>query len=84
MMISVTPEDRLAQIRRDRADYDRARERLFRHIAEALAEGAELPEDRKRELGPSAIGRAASFTREYISKIRDGRHEDAPATSDGP
>ena len=75
-MIDVTPEDRLAQISKDRADYARARDRLFRHIKEALDEAAGLPEAEKRKLGPSAIGRAASFTREYISKIRDGRPDD--------
>ena len=72
-MIYVTPEERLAQIHRDRADYDRARSRLFRHIGEALDEGEALPKPERRKLGPSAIGRAAGFTREYISKIRDGR-----------
>ena len=73
MMITVEPADRLEQLRKDRADYDRARERLFRHIGEALADAEALSGDRKRELGPSAIARATSFTREYIAKIRDGR-----------
>jgi hypothetical protein len=72
MMIAMTPDERLAQIARARADYDRARERLFRNISEALSESASLPEGEKRKLGPSAIARAASFTREYIAKIRDG------------
>jgi hypothetical protein len=76
MMTYVTPEERLAQIAKDRADYDRARDRLFRHIGEALDDAGALPEADKRRLGPSAIARAADFTREYISKIRDGRAED--------
>jgi hypothetical protein len=75
-MIYVTPEDRLAQIRKDRADYDRARARLFRHIGEALDDAAVLPEADRTKLGPSAIARAASFTREYIAKIRAGRAGD--------
>lgn len=74
MMITVTPAERLALIAKARAEYDRARERLMSQVHKALDEGHELPEDRKRELGPSAIGRAAGFTREYISQIRDGRH----------
>ena len=73
MMTLMEPDERLEQIRKDRADFDRARERLHRHIGEALEEAAALPEADKRKLGPSAIGRAANFTREYISKIRDGR-----------
>lgn len=71
-MLLMTPDERLAQIAKTRAEYDRVRERLFRQINEALAEGAALPEGQTRKLGPSAIGRAASFTREYIAKIRDG------------
>jgi hypothetical protein len=73
-MIHMDPDERLALIRKARADYDRARERLFRQISEALADGAQLPETEKRRLGPSAIGKAADFTREYIAKIRDGTH----------
>jgi len=67
------PEDRLERIRKARTEYDRARTRLFREIKEGLTEGDALPEDRKRELGPSAISYASSFTREYIAKIRDGK-----------
>ena len=73
IMIDVTPDERLAQIRRDRAALDRARVRLFRHIGEAFDAAEALPEDDKRKLGPSAIARASDFTREYITKIRDGR-----------
>ncbi|MDQ2875291.1 MAG: hypothetical protein M3Y33_11060 [Actinomycetota bacterium] len=72
-MATVTPEDRLEQIQRDRADYDRARSRLFRHIGEALEDAKALPAGEKRKLGPSAIGRAARFTREYIAQLRDGQ-----------
>lgn len=72
MMILMEPDERLDRIRRARGEYDRARNRLFREIGEALTEAEALPEQDKRKLGPSAIGRAASFTREYISKIRDG------------
>lgn len=43
-------------------------------IGKGLDEAEELPPDRKRELGPSAIGRAAQFTREYVSQLRDSRH----------
>lgn len=80
MMITMTPAERLALVAKARAEYERtqvdaetARTRLMTQIAKALAEGAALPEERKRELGPSAIGRASGFTREYISQIRDGR-----------
>lgn len=73
MMITMEPDERLERIRRARTEYDRARSRLFREITEGLSEATALPKERKRELGPSAIARAASFTREYISKIRDGR-----------
>jgi hypothetical protein len=76
----MTPEDRLAQITKARAEYDalqanadRARLRLMTQIGKALAEGAALPPEQKRRLGPSAIARAADFTREYISQIRDGK-----------
>jgi len=72
-MAAMNPEDRLERIRKARAEYDRARTRLFREIKEGLAEGEALPEDRKRELGPSAISHASSFTREYIAKVRDGK-----------
>lgn len=72
MMITMEPDERLERIRRARSRYDRARADLFQEITEGLAEGEALPEKEKRLLGPSAIGRAASFTREYISKIRDG------------
>ena len=67
------PEERLERIRKARGEYDRARTRLFREINDGLAEGEALPEKEKRKLGPSAIGRAAGFTREYVSKIRDGQ-----------
>ena len=71
MMITVTPDERLALIAKARAEYDRARSRLMFQVRRALDEADELPPERKRELGPSAIGRAAKFTREYISQIRD-------------
>jgi hypothetical protein len=79
MMICMTPEQRLAQIRRTRAEYDRVRERLFHQITEALDAAQELPEAERRLLGPSAVGRAARFTREYIAKVRDARspHRDS-------
>jgi len=73
MMITMEPDERLERIRRARGEYDRARTKLFREINEGLDEAEALPEDQKRKLGPSAIGRAANFTREYISKIRDDR-----------
>lgn len=73
MMIVMEPDERLERIRKARGEYDRARSRLFREIGEALTEGSALPDGDKRKLGPSAIARAANFTREYISKIRDGR-----------
>jgi hypothetical protein len=73
MMILMEPDERLERIRRARGRYDRARTEMFSEIREALAEADALPEDEKRKLGPSAIARAASFTREYISKIRDGK-----------
>ena len=66
------PDERLERIRIARAEYDRARTALFQEIGAGLTEGEALPEDQKRQLGPSAIGRAAGFTREYIAKIRDG------------
>lgn len=72
-MILMTPAERLALIAKARAEYDRAHDRLFRQIDAGLDEWAELPQERKRELGPSAIGRAAKFTREYISQLRDAR-----------
>lgn len=72
-MILMTPAERLALVAKARAEYDRAHDRLFRQIGTALDEADELPEERKRELGPSAIGRAAKFTREYIAQIRDSR-----------
>lgn len=75
MMITMEPDERLERIRRARADYDRARTKLFREITDGLAEGEALPERERRKLGPSAIGRAANFTREYISKIRDGKEQ---------
>lgn len=80
MMIVVTPDDRLAAIAKARAEYDdrqadadAARGRLMTQIRKALAEGRELPEGERRKLGPSAIGRAAKFTREYVAQLRDGR-----------
>ena len=63
--------DHLDRISKARADYDRSRARLFRYISEALAEHDRLPKGAARRLGPSAIARAAGFTREYIAKIRD-------------
>ena len=73
-MILMEPDERLASIRKARADYDKARARLFGQIRTALAEGAALPERERRKLGPSTIARAADFTREYITQIRDGKH----------
>ena len=67
------PDERLERIRQARAGYDRARTRLFREIRDGLTEGEALPEDQKRKLGPSVISRASGFTREYITKIRDGK-----------
>ena len=67
------PDERLERIRQARAVYDRARTKLFREIRDGLAEGEALPETEKRKLGPSVIGRAAGFTREYVAKIRDGK-----------
>jgi hypothetical protein len=67
------PDERLERIRKARVEYDRARLRLFREIGDGIAEGEALPYAERRKLGPSAIGRAAGFTREYVAKIRDGR-----------
>jgi hypothetical protein len=72
-MASMEPEERLERIRKARGEYDRARARLFREIGDGITEAEALPESEKRRLGPSAIGRAAGFTREYIAKIRTGR-----------
>jgi hypothetical protein len=74
------PEERLERIRSARREYDRARSRLFREIIGALIDGDALPEKEKRKLGPSAIGRASGFTREYVSKIRDGQAGDAASS----
>lgn len=80
MMITMTPAERLAQIAKTRAEYDglqgeadRVRTRLMAQIGKALEEHAALPDEQKRQLGPSAIGRAAGFTREYIAQIRAAR-----------
>jgi outer membrane protein TolC len=77
MMITVTPTERLTQIAKARAEWeplqaeaDRARQRLMYQINRALDEHEALPDEEKRKLGPSAIGRAAGFTREYIAQIR--------------
>jgi hypothetical protein len=70
-MIPMDPAERLALIAKARAEYDRAHDRLFGQIYAGINEARELPPERRRELGPSAIGRAAKFTREYISQIRD-------------
>jgi hypothetical protein len=75
MMITVTPDDRLALIAKARDEFDRARARLMSQIGKALDEADDLPEQRRRELGPSAISRASRFTREYISQIRDARKQ---------
>ena len=72
-MILMEPDERLAQIRRARAEYDRARARLFGQIRAAITEGAGLPDGQRRKLGPSAIARASEFTREYITQLRDGK-----------
>jgi hypothetical protein len=74
-MITMTPAERLALIAKARTEYDRARSRLMSQVHAALDEADELPPDRRRELGPSAIGRAAKFTREYISQLRDARND---------
>ena len=78
MMIYVEPDERLERIRQARARWDRlrgpadrARAELFREIEEAFADAERLPKGEKRKLGPSAIGYAAKFTREYIAKLRD-------------
>lgn len=63
----------LTQIRQTRAEYDRARDDLFAEIRAGLVDAEQLPEGEKRRLGPSAIGRAAGFTREYIAIIRGKR-----------
>jgi len=55
--------DHEAAIAKARADYDRARTKLFAAIRAALADG----------VGPSAIARPSKFTREYVAKIRDGK-----------
>jgi len=73
MIATMEPSERLDRIRKARGRYDRAKTDLFSEIKEALREGEALPEGEKRQLGPSAIGRAAEFTREYIAKIRDGK-----------
>ena len=73
MMITVEPAERLALVAKARSEYDRARERLMTQVRKAIDEGDALPEDRKRELGPSALGRASGFTREYVSQLRDAR-----------
>ncbi|MBC9730974.1 hypothetical protein H8R17_41795 [Streptomyces sp. TRM68367] len=51
------------EIRRAKTAYDEARKKLFATIKAALAEG----------IGPSTIARDSGFTREYITKIRDGK-----------
>lgn len=73
MMIAMEPAERLGRIAKARAKYNRARDELMHEIGEAFGEADALPEDRKRELGPSAIGRASEFTREYVSQLRDAR-----------
>lgn len=50
-------------ITKARAEYDRARTKLFAAIRAALDDG----------VGPSAIARQSKFTREYVAKIRDGK-----------
>ncbi|MFE3031561.1 hypothetical protein ACFXKY_07920 [Streptomyces canus] len=55
--------DHEAAIAKARADYDRARTKLFTAIRAALEDG----------VGPSAIARPSKFTREYVAKIRDGK-----------
>lgn len=55
-------EHRVA-IRAAREAYDRARTELFAAIRAALDAG----------VGVSAIARDADFSREYISRIRDGK-----------
>lgn len=67
------PEAILDRMRKHRAEYDRARAALFQDIADALALHKRLPKGTARRYGPSAIGRASGFTREYIAKIRDGK-----------
>lgn len=57
------PDDLDKRIERARARYDRAHADLMALIREAL----------DAERGPSRIGRHASWSREYIAKIRDGK-----------
>lgn len=63
----------LAGIRKTRSEYDYARACFIAEIYAAFDDAERLPPERKRELGPSAIGRAASFTREYVAQLRDTR-----------
>lgn len=64
MMAGMSDEtDHAAAIRAARAAYDQARSELFATIRAALDDG----------VGPSAIARYSDFTREYISRIRDGK-----------
>lgn len=82
MMITVTPDERLAAIAKARDEYDEkqadadaAHKRLMTQIGKALDEGAQLPERERRKLGPSAIGRASRYTREYIAMVRKNREQ---------
>lgn len=66
----MTHEDRGRRIEAARAVYDQteaayedARKNLFSEILAAFSE----------DMGPSAIGRHAGWTREYVARIRDGK-----------
>lgn len=57
------PTDHDKVITKARAEYDRARAKLFAAMKAALDDG----------VGPSAVARPSKFTREYVAKIRDGK-----------
>ena len=75
MMITMEPDERLERIRRARARLDRARAALYAEIREGLADGEKLPKSERRKLGPTAVGKAADFSREYVAQIRDGKKQ---------
>jgi len=60
-------KDELDEIASARREYDTARRKLMAKIRIGLEAGH----------GPSAVGRAARWTREYIAKIRDGKVKDS-------
>lgn len=63
MTESVSKDERLKRIAKARAMMDRGRSDLFAEIRAGLAEG----------IGPGAISHPAQFSREYITRIRDGK-----------